>query len=228
MASNHTSFYDWLVLPLVVRRRIIFLAKSSYFTGRGLRGRLRRHFFTACRQVPVDRSGGGAGRPLCARPCAWSARASCSACSPPGHALPGWPAPPGQDRRGPHDRAQRRPRCAPGETHRWPCPSLPCPSCSSQPFRIGRRRRHDPRVGPHGLAGPHVRHGTDGTSADPDHPEVPPHPRRHRPTQPRCSVPRPDQAPVSPRARRRAVTRRGAGGVRRRTWARVAPGPAIG
>lgn len=62
LASNHTSFYDWLVLPLVVRRRrIIFLAKSSYFTGRGLKGRLRRYFFTACGQVPVDRSGGGAG-----------------------------------------------------------------------------------------------------------------------------------------------------------------------
>lgn len=62
LASNHTSFYDWLVLPLVVRRRrIIFLAKSSYFTGRGLRGRLRRYFFTACGQVPVDRSGGVAG-----------------------------------------------------------------------------------------------------------------------------------------------------------------------
>lgn len=62
LASNHTSFYDWLVLPLVVpRRRIIFLAKSSYFTGRGLKGRLRRFFFTACGQVPVDRSGGGAG-----------------------------------------------------------------------------------------------------------------------------------------------------------------------
>jgi len=62
LASNHTSFYDWLVLPLVVRRRrIIFLAKSSYFTGAGLRGRLRRYFFTACGQVPVDRSGGGAG-----------------------------------------------------------------------------------------------------------------------------------------------------------------------
>lgn len=62
LASNHTSFYDWLVLPLVVRRRrIIFLAKSSYFTGRGLKGRLRRYFFTACGQVPVDRSGGVAG-----------------------------------------------------------------------------------------------------------------------------------------------------------------------
>lgn len=62
LASNHTSFYDWLVLPLVVRRRrIIFLAKSSYFTGGGLKGRLRRYFFTACGQVPVDRSGGGAG-----------------------------------------------------------------------------------------------------------------------------------------------------------------------
>lgn len=59
LASNHTSFYDWLVLPLVVpRRRSIFLAKSSYFTGRGLKGRLRRFFFTACGQVPVARSGG--------------------------------------------------------------------------------------------------------------------------------------------------------------------------
>ena len=62
LASNHTSFYDWLVLPLVVPlRRITFLAKSSYFTGRGVKGRLRRFFFTACGQVPVDRSGGGAG-----------------------------------------------------------------------------------------------------------------------------------------------------------------------
>lgn len=61
-ASNHTSFYDWLVLPHVVRRRrIIFLTKAEYFTGRGVKGRLRRFFFTACGQVPVQRSGGRAG-----------------------------------------------------------------------------------------------------------------------------------------------------------------------
>jgi 1-acyl-sn-glycerol-3-phosphate acyltransferase len=46
------SFY----LPLVVRRRITFLAKSEYFTGTGLKGWLSRWFFTAVGQVPIDRS----------------------------------------------------------------------------------------------------------------------------------------------------------------------------
>ena len=46
------SFY----LPLVVRRRITFLAKSEYFTGTGFKGWLSRWFFTAVGQVPIDRS----------------------------------------------------------------------------------------------------------------------------------------------------------------------------
>ncbi len=60
VASNHLSFSDSLFLPLVVPRRVTFLAKIDYFTGRGLRGRLTAAFFRQAGQVPVDRSGGRA------------------------------------------------------------------------------------------------------------------------------------------------------------------------
>lgn len=56
LACNHLSFVDWLFLPLVVDRPITFLAKAEYFTERGLRGALKRAFFTAAGQVPIDRS----------------------------------------------------------------------------------------------------------------------------------------------------------------------------
>ncbi len=58
LACNHTSYLDWLLLPLVVRfRRISFLAKLEYFTGPGIRGRGQAYFFTATGQVPIDRAG---------------------------------------------------------------------------------------------------------------------------------------------------------------------------
>lgn len=60
LASNHLSFSDSFILPLVVPRSIVFLAKSDYFTGRGFKGWFSRTFFTAVGQVPVDRSGGRA------------------------------------------------------------------------------------------------------------------------------------------------------------------------
>jgi 1-acyl-sn-glycerol-3-phosphate acyltransferase len=60
LASNHLSFSDSFFLPLVVPRHITFLAKSDYFTGRGLKGRLTKWFFAGVGQVPVDRSGGRA------------------------------------------------------------------------------------------------------------------------------------------------------------------------
>jgi 1-acyl-sn-glycerol-3-phosphate acyltransferase len=41
-ASNHLSFSDSVFLPLVVPRRVTFLAKSDYFTGRGLKGQADR------------------------------------------------------------------------------------------------------------------------------------------------------------------------------------------
>jgi 1-acyl-sn-glycerol-3-phosphate acyltransferase len=60
MASNHLSFSDSFFLALVLPRPITFLAKSDYFTGRGLKGWATRVFFIAIGQVPVDRSGGRA------------------------------------------------------------------------------------------------------------------------------------------------------------------------
>ncbi|MEO6711840.1 MAG: lysophospholipid acyltransferase family protein [Mycobacteriales bacterium] len=61
-ASNHLSFSDSIFLPLVVPRRITFLAKSDYFTNRSVRGRLTAKFLAAAGQVPVDRSGGRASQ----------------------------------------------------------------------------------------------------------------------------------------------------------------------
>ncbi|MCE1177445.1 MAG: 1-acyl-sn-glycerol-3-phosphate acyltransferase [Micrococcales bacterium] len=59
-ASNHLSFSDSIFLPLMVPRRVTFLAKADYFTGRGAKGRLTAMFFKGVGQVPVDRSGGKA------------------------------------------------------------------------------------------------------------------------------------------------------------------------
>ncbi len=62
LASNHLSFSDSIFLPLVVPRHITFLAKSDYFTGKGLKGRLTAFFFKHIGQVPIDRSGGSASQ----------------------------------------------------------------------------------------------------------------------------------------------------------------------
>jgi 1-acyl-sn-glycerol-3-phosphate acyltransferase len=60
LASNHLSFMDSIFLPLMIDRPMSFLAKSDYFTGRGLRGWATRVFFKATGQLPIDRSGGKA------------------------------------------------------------------------------------------------------------------------------------------------------------------------
>ena len=60
LASNHLSFSDSFFLPLVTDRRITFLAKSEYFTGKGVKGLISRAFFTGVGQVPIDRSSGRA------------------------------------------------------------------------------------------------------------------------------------------------------------------------
>ncbi|WP_295696143.1 lysophospholipid acyltransferase family protein [Lapillicoccus sp.] len=60
-ASNHLSFSDSVFLPLMVPRRMTFLAKSDYFTGGGIKGWLTATFLRAIGQLPVDRSGGKAG-----------------------------------------------------------------------------------------------------------------------------------------------------------------------
>lgn len=60
LASNHLSFSDSIFLPLKVTRPVTFLAKSDYFTGKGVKGALTRWFFKATGQLPIDRSGGKA------------------------------------------------------------------------------------------------------------------------------------------------------------------------
>lgn len=58
VASNHLSFSDSIFMPLVVPRKVTFLAKSEYFTSPGPKGLLKKLTFIALGQVPVDRSGG--------------------------------------------------------------------------------------------------------------------------------------------------------------------------
>ncbi|MGA7206057.1 MAG: lysophospholipid acyltransferase family protein [Specibacter sp.] len=60
LASNHLSFSDSIFMPLMVPRPVVFLAKSEYFTGRGIKGRLTAIFFKLTNQLPMDRSGGAA------------------------------------------------------------------------------------------------------------------------------------------------------------------------
>jgi len=58
IASNHLSFSDSIFMPLVVPRKVTFLAKSEYFTSPGIKGFIKKLTFMALGQVPIDRSGG--------------------------------------------------------------------------------------------------------------------------------------------------------------------------
>ncbi|HEY2549674.1 MAG TPA: lysophospholipid acyltransferase family protein [Streptosporangiaceae bacterium] len=60
IASNHLSFSDHFFAPLPVPRKVVFLAKAEYFTGRGLKGLVSKAFFSGVGQIPVDRAGGEA------------------------------------------------------------------------------------------------------------------------------------------------------------------------
>jgi 1-acyl-sn-glycerol-3-phosphate acyltransferase len=60
IASNHLSFSDHFFGPLPLPRKVTFLAKAEYFTGRGLKGLISRAFFSGVGQIPVDRAGGAA------------------------------------------------------------------------------------------------------------------------------------------------------------------------
>lgn len=60
LASNHLSFVDSVVIPLVLPRPVTFLAKAEYFEGRGAAGWLSRRFFMAMGHVPVQRGHGRA------------------------------------------------------------------------------------------------------------------------------------------------------------------------
>jgi 1-acyl-sn-glycerol-3-phosphate acyltransferase len=62
IASNHLSFSDSIFMPLMVKRKVTFVAKAEYFTGKGLKGFLVRMFFQGTGTIPVDRSGGRAAQ----------------------------------------------------------------------------------------------------------------------------------------------------------------------
>ena len=55
LASNHLSFADSIVIPVVVPRKVVFMAKSDYFTGPGLKGRAIKAWFNGLDMIPVDR-----------------------------------------------------------------------------------------------------------------------------------------------------------------------------
>jgi 1-acyl-sn-glycerol-3-phosphate acyltransferase len=62
LACNHLSFSDSIFTPLIVDRRVTFVAKAEYFTGKGIKGWLMRQFFLSTGTIPVDRSGGKAAQ----------------------------------------------------------------------------------------------------------------------------------------------------------------------
>jgi len=57
LASNHLSFSDSIFLPLVLRRRVTFVAKAEYFDDPKT-----AWFFRALGQIPVKREGGSAAQ----------------------------------------------------------------------------------------------------------------------------------------------------------------------
>lgn len=60
LAGNHLSFSDSILLPVIVPRKITFLAKAEYFNAPGVKGKVMAAFFKGSGQMPVERSGGNA------------------------------------------------------------------------------------------------------------------------------------------------------------------------
>ena len=60
LASNHLSFSDSVFLPLVIKRKVVFLGKAEYFTGKGVKGWATRTFMEGVGTIPVHRGGGRA------------------------------------------------------------------------------------------------------------------------------------------------------------------------
>jgi 1-acyl-sn-glycerol-3-phosphate acyltransferase len=55
LAANHRSFLDSIFIPLVVNRRVTFVAKAEYFDDAKT-----AWFFRGCGQIPIQREGGSA------------------------------------------------------------------------------------------------------------------------------------------------------------------------
>jgi 1-acyl-sn-glycerol-3-phosphate acyltransferase len=55
IAANHRSFLDSIFIPMIVRRRVTFVAKAEYFDDAKT-----AWFFRGCGQIPIRREGGTA------------------------------------------------------------------------------------------------------------------------------------------------------------------------
>lgn len=62
LASNHLSFFDSVIITIMSRRPVSFLAKAEYFTGKGFKGWLSKAFFTAINAIPVYRDSASAAQ----------------------------------------------------------------------------------------------------------------------------------------------------------------------
>ncbi|WP_166441999.1 lysophospholipid acyltransferase family protein [Nakamurella flava] len=62
LVGNHVSVADSFFTPLYIKRRVYYLAKAEYFTEKGVKGFLKKMFFSGAGQVPIDRSGANAAR----------------------------------------------------------------------------------------------------------------------------------------------------------------------
>jgi len=60
LASNHLSFIDSVILPLMTKRRVYFLAASTYYSSRSFGAWVLKRFLLATGMIPLDRSGGKA------------------------------------------------------------------------------------------------------------------------------------------------------------------------
>ena len=58
LASNHRSFLDSIFIPMVMRRRVTFVAKAEYFDDPKT-----AWFFRGVGQIPIRREGGVLRRP---------------------------------------------------------------------------------------------------------------------------------------------------------------------
>src|SRR3954463_10465811 len=173
LASKHLSFSDSIFLPLVLRRRVTVLAKSDYFTGRGVKGRLTAAFVRGAGRGARPGAGApGRGAGIGGRPAdrpQGAAPGRAARHLPRGHALAGCAAVPRQDRgrparaRGGGAGAARR-----DDRHRQGAADRP-PDPQDRP----RRGRHRPPAGlltlrRHGgrPLRPAVDHGRDHVRAD--------------------------------------------------------------
>lgn len=62
LASNHLAVIDSVFLPLMSKREIVFVGKSDYFTGTGIKGWVTKRFMKSVGVIPMDRSGGKASQ----------------------------------------------------------------------------------------------------------------------------------------------------------------------